>query len=264
MGMENRYRRWVVLGILVLLCMLLLALEMPFPQVAQVAQIPLSSSGAPLARAKSTSVRILPLGDSITYGHGSANKGGYRLPLWNDLQERGISIDFVGSQEVGPTSFDRDNEGLPGWKINQIASEVVGWLQTYQPQIILLHIGTNDFVKNDHPELATARLSHLIDLIMTTLPNAILIVAQIIPITRNAELNAEVINYNADIPGIVRAKVARGKHVQYVDMYHAVSPDMLPDQIHPNDAGYDQMAKVWLRALLPLLKPDKGSTRVIS
>jgi lysophospholipase L1-like esterase len=37
-------------------------------------------------------------------------------------------------------------------------------------------------------------------------------------------------------------------------MYHAVPPSMLPDQIHPNDAGYALMAKVWLYALLPLLR----------
>jgi len=57
-------------------------------------------------------------------------------------------------------------------------------------------------------------------------------------------LNAEVFAYKAAIPGIVQADVAQGKHVHYVDMYDAVSPSMLPDQIHPNDTGYALMAKV--------------------
>ena len=212
----------------------------------------------PLARAHSKIIiKIMPLGDSITYGVGSSTKGGYRLPLWNVLKARGFSIEFVGSVKTGPTDFDQQNEGLPGWEINQIAAKVVNWLKTYRPNIILLHIGTNDFVKNYYPAQASTRLSHLLDLITTTLPGATVIVAQIIPIPRNARLISEVTAYNAAIPGIVRADVARGKHVQYVDMYHAVPPNgMLPDQIHPNDIGYFLMANVWLHALLPLLSKN--------
>ena len=130
---------------------------------------------------------------------------------------------------------------------------------TYRPHIILLHIGTNDFVKNDDPPQAPARLSRLLNLITTTLPGATVIVAQILPLPRSAGLNAEVVAYNAAIPGIVQANVAQGKHVQYVDMYHAVPASLLPDQIHPNDAGYALMAKVWLQALLPLLRRSNVS-----
>ena len=175
------------------------------------------------------------------------------MQLWDDLRVRGFPVDFVGSVKTGPASFDRENEGLPGWKINQIAAKVVTWLMTYRPNIILLHIGTNDFFKNDDPAQAPARLSHLLNLITTTLPGVTVIVAQILPLPRSARLNAEVVAYNAAIPGIVQADVAQGKHVHYVDMYDAVPPGMLPDQIHPNDTGYALMAKVWLYALLPLL-----------
>jgi len=237
----NRWLLWIVVGFLVLFCLFLLYPNQPSPH-------------ALIARAHSTSIKIMPLGDSITYGVGSSTGGGYRLPLWDALKERGFSIDFVGSVQTGPRGFNRQNEGLPGWKINQIAAKVVNWLITYRPNIILLHIGTNDFVKNDHPAQASARLNQLLNLITTTLPGATVIVAQILPLLRSAQLNAEVIAYNAAIPRIVQADRALGKHVQYVDMYHAVPPSgMLPDQIHPNDVGYFLMANVWLRALLPLI-----------
>ena len=236
----NRWLHRVVFGFLMLFCLALVSPNLPHPQI-------------PLVRANSTGIKIMPLGDSITYGQGSSTGGGYRLPLWNDLRARGFPIDFVGSLETGPASFNRDHEGHPGWTINQIAVEVVNWLMTYRPHIILLHIGTNDFVKNDDPTQAPARLSHLLNLITTTLPGATVIVAQILPLPRSARLKAEVVAYNATIPGIVQANVAQGKHVQYVDMYHAVPPGLLPDQIHPNDAGYALMARVWLHALLPLL-----------
>ena len=240
-GNGNQWLRLVVLGFLMLFCLALVSPNLPSPQI-------------PLVRASNTGIKIMPLGDSITYGEGSSTEGGYRFQLWNDLRAHGFPIDFVGSVQTGPASFDRENEGHPGWKINQIAARVVNWLMTYRPSIILLHIGTNDFVKNDDPAQAPARLSYLLNLITTTLPGVTVIVAQILPLARSARLNAEVVAYNATIPRIVQADVAKGKHVHYVDMYHVVPPSMLPDQIHPNDTGYALMAKVWLYALLPLLR----------
>jgi lysophospholipase L1-like esterase len=243
-GNGNQWLRWVVVGFLLLFCLALVSPNLPHPQI-------------PLVTANSTGIKIMPLGDSITYGAGSSTGGGYRFQLWNDLKARGFPLDFVGSLQTGPASFDRENEGHPGWKINQIAAQVVNWLMTYRPNIILLHIGTNDFVKNDDPALAPARLSYLLNLITTTLPGVTVIVAQILPLARSARLNAEVVAYNAAIPRIVQADVTQGKHVHYVDMYHVVPPSMLPDQIHPNDTGYALMAKVWLDALLPLLRRSK-------
>jgi lysophospholipase L1-like esterase len=240
----NQSLRWVVFGFLMLFCLALVSPNLPSPHI-------------PLVRAHSTRIKIMPLGDSITYGQGSSTGGGYRLQLWNDLRARGFPIDFVGSVQTGPASFDRENEGHPGWTINQIVAKVVNWLLTYRPSIILLHIGTNDFVKNDDPIQAPTRLSQLLNLITTTLPGASVIVAQILPLPRSTRLNAEVVAYNATIPRMVQAEVAQGKHVHYVDMYHAVPPSMLPDQIHPNDAGYALMAKVWLHALLPLVSPGR-------
>lgn len=238
-----------VFPFLLLSCLILASLYLPHLQTAPV-------------RASSTVIKIMPLGDSITYGQGSSTGGGYRLPLWKELRTRGFLIDFVGSLQTGPDGFNRHHEGHPGWKINQIAAKVVPWLLIYRPDIILLHIGTNDFVKNDNPAQAPTRLSQLLNLITATLPGAIVIVAQILPLARSARLNAEVLTYNAVIPTIVQTAIAQGKHVQYVDMYDAVSPSMLPDQIHPNDTGYAMMANVWLQALLPFLSRNelKSST----
>ena len=243
-GSGKHRLRWVVFGFLMLCCLVLLSLHIPLPQI-------------PSVKANSTSIKIMPLGDSITFGQGSSTGGGYRLPLWKELTARGFPIDFVGSLQDGPDGFNRHHEGHPGWKINQIAAKVVTWLLTYRPDIILLHIGTNDFVKNDDPAQAPVRLSQLLNLITAALPNATVIVAQILPLPRSTRLNAEVVAYNTAIAGIVQADVVQEKHIQYVDMYHAVPPSMLPDQIHPNDAGYALMAQVWLQALLPLLSRSK-------
>ena len=258
----DKHVQWTVLTLTMVLSLILIALDAFAFQPTAASTHPgasrMVSLGNFLAHGQSITytglIKIMPLGDSITYGQGSTTGGGYRLPLWHDLRMRGAQITFVGSMQHGPANFPRDNEGRPGWTIRQIAAHVVDWLRTYQPQIILLHIGTNDILKNDNPANAPARLKSLIDQITATLPQATLIVAQIIPVTRRPQFNPEVVTYNHAIPGIVQAEAAQGKHVLLVDMYHAVSPAMLVDGAHPDDRAYALMAQVWENALIPLLK----------
>ena len=92
-------------------------------------------------------VRVMPLGDSIT--EGTQVPGGYRIGLWQRLASSGYRVDFVGSQFNGPASLgDHDHEGHPGWRIDQIDANIVGWLQPVTPRTVLLHIGTNDVLQN--------------------------------------------------------------------------------------------------------------------
>ena len=42
-------------------------------------------------------IRIMPLGDSITYGSWSESSGGYRQKLFLDLSQTGFNVDFVGA-----------------------------------------------------------------------------------------------------------------------------------------------------------------------
>jgi len=207
----------------------------------------------PVAVARAT-LRVMPLGDSITYGVGSTTRGGYRVKLWQDCATAHLHVTFVGSQIDGPASLPyRENEGHPGWRINQIASRVVDWLKTYQPQVILLQIGTNDIVYNDHVSTAPQRLRSLLLQISETLPNAKILVAQITPL-RNTRWDAEVVTYNAAIPAMVTSLAAQGLPVRYVDMYHAVPVSNLGDGIHPNDSGYASMASVWYHGLHAAIK----------
>jgi lysophospholipase L1-like esterase len=198
-------------------------------------------------------IRIMPLGDSITAGVGSSYRGGYRVALWNDCMADHYHVIFVGSQYDGPASLpDRNNEGHPGWRIDQISAHVVAWLQTYQPQIVLLHIGSNDIIQHYNLSSAPDRLHYLLEQITATLPNATVIVAQITPLG-NPLRNAGVIAYNRAIPRIVEEMEAQGKHIEYVDMYDAVPVSDLVDGIHPDNAGYALMAGVWFRALQPII-----------
>jgi lysophospholipase L1-like esterase len=207
------------------------------------------TTGVQTAAAESNGgVKVMPLGDSITDGY--TVPGGYRIGLWQRFVSGGYTVDFVGSLSNGPAGLgDHDHEGHSGWRIDQIDANVVGWLNTYQPHTVLLHIGTNDVLQNYDVANAPNRLSALIDHITATVPNAEVFVAQIIPLA-NSSQNTQVRTYNAAIPGIVSGKVSAGKHVHLVDMYDALTTADLADGVHPNAGGYDKMAAVWYSALL--------------
>ena len=72
----------------------------------------------PASAASPASLRLMPLGDSITWGVGSSTGNSYRSALWNELASEGHALDFVGSQRNG-TMSDPDNEGHSGWRIER-------------------------------------------------------------------------------------------------------------------------------------------------
>jgi len=192
-------------------------------------------------------VRVMPLGDSIT--EGTQVPGGYRIGLWQRVTANGYRVDFVGSQFNGPSSLgDHDHEGHPGWRIDQIDANIVGWLRTFTPHTVLLHIGTNDVLQNFNLNTAPNRLSALIDHITNTAPTAEVFVAQITPLA-NATQDSAARNFNSTIPGIVQSKVNAGKRVHLVDMHSALTTADLIDGIHPTAGGYDKMAATWYSAL---------------
>lgn len=97
----------------------------------------------------------MPVGNSITagehYGNPSVSeRTGYRKALYEMLVEAGYNVDFVGSQNHGqrPESdsnwYDYNNEAYPGWKIPEISEKVKDALPVYKPDILLVHVGTND------------------------------------------------------------------------------------------------------------------------
>jgi lysophospholipase L1-like esterase len=192
-------------------------------------------------------VRVMPLGDSIT--EGTQVPGGYRIGLWQRVSGAGYRVDFVGSQFNGPASLgDHDHQGHPGWRIDQIDANIVGWLRNTTPRTVLLHIGTNDILQNSNVNGAPGRLSSLVDHITATVPNADVFVATIIPLANSGQ-EAAARTFNATIPAMVQSKVNAGKRVHLVDMHAALTTADLIDGIHPTANGYDKMAATWYSAL---------------
>ncbi|OCK88387.1 carbohydrate esterase family 3 protein [Cenococcum geophilum 1.58] len=183
--------------------------------------------------APGTELRILPLGDSITYGWNStAGTDGYRLKLSTDLS--GSDLLFIGTQRSGSMS-DNHNEGHPGFTISRIAA-VAGPALAMRPNIILLHAGTNDLHNRPPPANesyadAPARLGALVDELVERCPGAVVLVAQIISVA-SASAEARIRAFNEAVPGVVRERVERGGKVAVVDM-SGVGVGELVDGSHP-------------------------------
>jgi hypothetical protein len=215
--------------------------------------------------------KVLPLGDSITWGINYG--GGYRIKLFIHANTDSKKISFVGYDTANPptssvlsglgsamSAWKPNHEGHSGWTIQQDDDLVTGKstatndsvsytgkkvVADTMPNIVLVHLGTNDMYQM--PTGAPDRLGTLIDHIVTDAPNALVVVASIIPFPSGA---SNVTTFNAAVPGEVKTRADAGKHVVYVDMFSALmTSDLGSDMIHPNEGGYEKMAVVWYNAI---------------
>ena len=225
------------------------ALALAAPGLPAQAALTRSDAGS-APNAEQTPVKVMPLGASITFGVGSSTGNGYRENLRQKLQQAGVSIDYVGSQSSG-NSTDRENEGHPGWRIDEVANQTDSWMSTYAPDVILLNVGTNDINQDYDLPNAPNRLAALIDKISADRPTAQIMVSTLVP-SGDPGRNVKVDAFNADVRTLVAQK---GGRVHLVDVNRAVPvSDLTSDKIHPNDAGFAKMADSWFQALRPLLR----------
>ena len=207
-------------------------------------------------------VRIMPVGDSITLGVPVA--GGYRAPLYRLLTNAGYNVDFVGTQTGNGSALlpDPQHEGYGGWRIRQVDSIILSAFNAVPaPDIILLLLGTNDYGGNDETAQATNRLEALIVKMATARPNARIIVANLL--VRNEPFNTQIqTNFNPFLPGICERQRALGRRVFFNDLRSAVPLSDMPDNLHPNQLGYNKMATNWFAAIKAVLEAEAGPNAI--
>ena len=218
-------------------------------------------------------LRIMCLGDSITAGYTDnpswANhpfEFGYRSGLHTLLTDAGYRFLFVGgsaepwNQLFGDPTYGgiytppldlRDlgqdgHRGYGGIAAGGLQANIVSWLASDDPDVILLKIGTNG--------QDTGALNTLVNTIVTNKPDAHLIVAEIMPMYT---YQAGIVNYNSYIRNtLVPSYRAQGKNVTLVDQYApfltnpadltSIDQSLFSNGInHPDNPGYDKMAQVW-------------------
>ena len=193
---------------------------------------------ASVSMPESEPTRIMPLGDSLTNGY--RVPGGYRLPVYDGLNEAGWSFDFVGSLAGSVEGLpDNDHEGHNTYVIDELVPVAAEMVPRYDPDIVLLLIGTNDVVSRDDLESAPERLAGL----LTLLEGREVLVGTLPPVgNETAENNIQV--YNAAIIAVVE-----DAGMTVVDHHAVMTNEMLVDAVHPDAEGYEAMAGQWLAAL---------------
>ena len=247
------------------------------------------------------SVRIMPLGDSLTVGVTDAPDWtipftfGYRGPLYTKLTDAGYDFEFVGASGepwVYPTTFGQptsiqgpdlrtvgqdSNRGYAGATTYQILNgdsvgvgglnnpipNIVDMLNADDPDIVLLMIGTNGF--------DTTNLDPLVNTIVSTKPSAQLIVAQIPPRVSNA---AATLSYNNYIKNTLVPKYqSLGKNVTTVDQYsNFMNPDGTVNAslfettygTHIVPAGNELMGQTWYDGIMALSGIDPEPRPVVT
>lgn len=189
-------------------------------------------------------MRILPLGDSITYGFLSTDGCGYRKRLLQDLTDNSNTVQYIGSQHSGNMSNDA-HEGHGGYQIAGIAAVTIPTLRQ-RPSIILLMAGTNDVIAKTNLTAAPDRLRSLIQQLVDACPDAAVLVSPIIP-SADDDRQRQVDSYNTALTSVVDGFATRGLHVLEVSM--PTTRADLVDGIHPTDQGYLDMGDAWFEGI---------------
>lgn len=211
-------------------------------------------------------IKILPLGDSITCA--SKYKLSYRYPLWKHLVDANKQVEFVGSQihkgNGGRVSwetykdlpFTPANEGHSGWRADQILNGLENgkekglstWLSGYNPDIALIHLGTNDMYQKQTPESTRDEIEQIIAKLRGNNPEIKVLLARVVPMRTDASIS----RLNKLLAELALKLNLPNSPVASVDMYTGfnIETDMQKDKIHPNASGEEKMAKRWFDALI--------------
>lgn len=216
--------------------------------------------------------RIMPVGDSITFGveryTGATgdlpvvnNAVGYRKFLRDRLTSAGYMVDFVGPRRAGWDAglSDAEHAGFPGWKAGDLAygrgsdpaaGNIDSWLNTHPVDAVLLHGGTNDHTSN------AGVLAPLLNKIQQWQANhhpVELFISSIVDQRRDGIHNRSHLDaFNA----AVKSMVPNYSNATFVDQYTALnwqtdlsSYSLDSVGLHPNTSGYQKMANRWYDAM---------------
>ncbi len=215
------------------------------------------------------SVKIMPMGDSLTSGY--RQYVSYRYDLWFDLLDAGFDVDFVGSAittEGSPnldwypqylTTFDRDHDGYSGYRSDQLAEIARLVSARHQPDIVLLWAGVNDIWAYGAAGVMNARfgLHDIIEGLRASVPGVTILLALNPPYQQDNSEYVEPLNdMAADVAAGLDSPVSP---IILVDLNTGYSvAAMTWDNVHQNRVGEAWVAGRWFQVLANIL-PDFAS-----
>lgn len=216
-------------------------------------------------------LKILAIGDSITEGYDFPNDGvqnirSYRAEFVNQMNASSCAYQMVGSLQNNfpATGFQSPHEGYSGHRADHF---VTGFndgrlnnpgidtsMAAYQPDVVLLHLGSNDMFGGNSVAGTVAEIDDVISRILTANPSATVLVANVIP-WYNTAPGFNGVNVRANIAllgnGIISMLQANPRpNVRLANVRNGFTAAMMQvDLIHPNAAGEAHIADAFIAAL---------------
>jgi lysophospholipase L1-like esterase len=179
-------------------------------------------SKVPEIPALSEDAVILAFGDSLTFGTGASAGESYPAVLEN----------LIGRKVI--------NAGVPGEKSKEALPRLQKLLEQHKPDLLLLCHGGNDILQKTEEEVLIDNMRALVNVAMQKdVPTVLIGVPSPAPVMINgAQLYYKVAKvFKLPYEGRIIAKVLS-------------NPQTKSDLIHPNAAGYRQMAEALQRLLI--------------
>ncbi|MCG8526455.1 MAG: SGNH/GDSL hydrolase family protein [Opitutales bacterium] len=217
-------------------------------------------------------LKVLALGDSIT--HGKTGYDSWRRELHSKLVHSRYLVDMVGSMsEVYPCSnhlhddFDTDHEGHWGWRIDEIlngrdkedcsgSGKLSEWLKSYTPDLVLIHLGSNDTFQGQSTESSIDELEAVIQTLRRDNGKVVIFIAKIIP-TGDLRYNVAIQDLNEGIEEAIGKWNTEKSPVFLVDQYRGFDALRYTfDAVHPNEEGEAVMATTWYQAIVDYLERE--------
>ncbi len=216
----------------------------------------------------------MAVGNSITAGKDGISGiegNGFRKYLYDDLKAAGVDFAMVGGRGNAPYQGHFQSGAKIEWFISGGSMDIRTALDAYQPNIVLVHLGTNNAGDTPGPYTqdytSAGKLRRLINDNIAKDPNVrYILLCKIIPkLDANYMEITAIKQFNKEIE-LMFFNNALSSKVVLVDMYSAISPtrNELPDGIHPVDAGYQKMAAEYSRVIKALIRSDSSAPNPVS
>lgn len=196
-------------------------------------------------------IRLMPLGDSVTQGNAAYDT--YRYWLAQHLSRAGAEVEFVGSLTDPVTGsyrhegWDTDHEGRWGLGTAAAAQQVVGWVTQADPDVLIVHLGTNDVGRRENLNEVEAAMRTLINNARRANPHLKILLAQIIP---REDHQLAVLDLNQRYADLAAELDSSESPVRVVDCHSGFDPTLdTYDGVHPNESGERRMAAALADAL---------------
>jgi hypothetical protein len=159
------------------------------------------------------------------------------------------------------------------------AGKLSDWLIATEPNIVLVHIGTNDISGGDEDWKEVEDLLEVIDGYESDSGKAVWVILALIidrscsPFTEPCAKSDETTDFNEDVQDFVFfPRQAGGDKILLVDMQTGAGIDYpfwtqggdMANELHPFETGYTKMADLWFTALMEILpQADAGPDQIV-